>query len=408
MHRYSWYNWKDFSPRFAGAYDLFGNGKTALKVSAGRYVIAGDPTQGNIFGTLANTVTRSWTPSVAPGSANYYVPQCDLLNPLANGDCGTISNLRFGQAIPTTTYDPATLNGWYVRPYNWEISASVQHELLPRVGIDVGYFRRIYGNFTVTNNLAVSPSDFGSFSITAPTNSLLPGGGGYLIGGLYNVNPDKVGQIDNRVTFADNFGGEQEHWNGVDMSVNARLQGGLLLRGGFSTGRTMTDDCAIVTTHPDVTLTTSLGAVQSSQMCHLQTPFLTQVKVLGTYTVPKVDVNVAFTLQSLPGPQITANFVASNALVQPSLGRPLSGNAANTTVNLVAPGVLYGQRLNQVDLRLAKFIKLGRSRASVNFDLYNLFNANPVLSVNNNYAAWQVPTSILDARLFRISAQFDF
>ena len=31
-------DWKDINPRFGVAYDLFGNGKTALKVSAARGV----------------------------------------------------------------------------------------------------------------------------------------------------------------------------------------------------------------------------------------------------------------------------------------------------------------------------------------------------------------------------------
>ena len=140
----------------------------------------------------------------------------------------------------------------------------------------------------------------------------------------------------------------------------------------------------------------------------MDTNFLTQVKLLGTYTFPKVDVQFAGTFQSLPGPQVTANYVATNAIVQPSLGRPLSGGAANATVNVVQPGTMYGERLNQLDLRFAKLFKYGKTRTSLNFDLYNILNANPVTSQNNNYAAWQVPLSILDARLFKISVQFDF
>jgi hypothetical protein len=407
--QYPWYDWKDLSPRMGVVYDLLGNGKTAVKASASRYVLAGDPTQGNVFSSLANTVTRSWTPSgTAATNPNYYTPQCDLLNPNANGDCGAISDVRFGTQIPSTNYDPATLAGWGKRPYDWEFATGVQQQLRTGLGVDIGYFRRIYGNFTVTDNRSVAASDFSPFSVTAPVNPLLPGGGGNVIGGFYNLNPNKVGQVNNYVTFADNFGGQIEHWNGIDASVNARLTGGLLLRGGLSIGRTTTDDCAIVTTRPDVTVATSLGTVQSTQMCHLETPFITQVKLLGTYVIPKAAVNVAATIQSLPGPVLAANYVASNALVQPSLGRPLSGGAANVTVNLVPPGAMYGDRLNELDLRFSKILKFAQTRLVVNFDLYNALNANPVTSVNNNYAAWLVPQTILDARLFKISAQVNF
>jgi hypothetical protein len=77
-------------------------------------------------------------------------------------------------------------------------------------------------------------------------------------------------------------------------------------------------------------------------------------------------------------------------------------------VNLVSPGTMYGERLNQVDLRFGKVLSYGRTRTAINLDLYNAFNANPVLSLNNNFGAWQAPTSILTARFLKISAQIDF
>ena len=131
--------------------------------------------------------------------------------------------------------------------------------------------------------------------------------------------------------------------------------------------------------------------------------------MLGTYQVPKVDVQVAATFQSLPGAQLGATFTASNALIQPSLGRPLSGGAAIVNIALIAPGTIFIERTTELDLRLSKIFRFGRTRTNLNFDLYNLPNASTVRSRSGTIGTtWQRPTGILDARLFKISAQVDF
>ena len=107
-------------------------------------------------------------------------------------------------------------------------------------------------------------------------------------------------------------------------------------------------------------------------------------------------------------PSYNSNYTATNAQVQPSLGRPLSGGAANVTVNLVSPGTIYGERANELDLRFAKILKFGTSRLILNFDLYNALNQNAVVLQNNTFSSWQVPQGIMDARLFKVSAQVDF
>src|SRR5262249_22820033 len=148
-----------------------------------------------------------------------------------------------------------TYVGWGKRPYNWEFTLGGQQEVMPRVSVDVAYIRRVYGNLLVTNNVALKPSDYDPFSVTAPVDPLPPRGGGYVIPNQYDLNPIKtVGGVptQNLVTFADNYGNTIAHWNGVDINVNARAWRGLTVAGGVSTGRTSTDNCALVSVLPQI------------------------------------------------------------------------------------------------------------------------------------------------------------
>jgi hypothetical protein len=422
----------DITPKSQAAYDLFGNGKTALKVSLNKYLSglgttntnAGYPvTIGpNPINVLNTVVRRNWT----DGNRNY-VPDCDLLsrfeqNSLATGGdfCSAFDDSTFGQATPNTRFDPELLHGWGTRFSNWEFSVGAQHEILPRVSVDVGYFRRWYNNFAVQDNLNVAASEYDKFSVVAPSDPRLPDGGGYTVSGFVNLNPSAFGRPANNLwTLASNYGTQIEHWNGVDVSVNARLSNGLFVQAGTSTGRTSTDNCDIVDDVPEGATVSTAGVVAPSLVnfpfCHVDTNWLTQIKGAASYTLPRIDVSLSATYQSIPGPELAANWAAPNAVIQPSLGRPLSGGAQNQTVNLVAAGTEYSSWLNQVDLRFAKIVRFGTTRSTINFDLYNAFNANTILTYNNNFAVaptgaitWLQPTQILQARFFKISAQFDF
>lgn len=391
-------SWHDLNPKMGVGYDLFGDGKTALKASLNRYVeqftVAGIPGSRNPINRLVNSTTRAWN-----DANRNYAPDCNLLNLAANGECGAAANRNFGSRTPDLNFDDDLLTGWGKREYNWEFSGGVQREILPRLSVDLSYFRRWYGNFTVTDNRAVSASDFDRFSISAPSDPRLPGGGASVVSDLYDINPAKFGQSDNYITFAKNYGEQINRWNGASLSVNARLRNGLVLQGGFDTGTTTLDTCDLRAKLPEIAVL--------NPYCHTE-QLATQVKALGSYTIPRVDLLVSATFQSLPGPEIAANFVATNALIAPSLGRSLAGNAANVPVNLVEPGTMYGERLNQLDLRFAKILRFGRTKTSLNVDLYNALNVDTVLNLNNAYAAWQRPVSIILARYAKLGVQFDF
>lgn len=393
----------DITPRGSANFNLFGDGKTAVKLSTGKYVLNQDsngaalgPGPGAPVARLATNTSRSWN-----DANRNYVPDCDLLSPVANGECGASSDLNFGTAKFNTLFDPA-LEGWGVRPYNWAFDLGVQRELFERVSVSATYFRRWFGNFIVTDNRAVTAADYSSYNFPVPADSRLPISG--TINGFVNVNPAKFGQVDNYVTEAKNFGKQTQHWNGVDFNIQARLSA-ILLQGGISTGKESRDNCEVARALPE-----TLGGTPL-QYCKSDQALTTQVKLLGAYTVPRIDVQVAATLQNIPGQEVQASYAAPNAAIQPFLGRPLAGNAANATLNLLQPNSVLSDRVNQLDLRFARIIRFGTRRGQIALDLYNALNVNTVQTYNSSFTpggSWRVPLSILPARVLKISGQLDF
>jgi hypothetical protein len=400
-------NWKDVNPRASVAYDLFGTGKTALKASASRgveqdsirYAVANNPAN-----TLVTTVNRVWN-----DTNGNFTPDCDLLNPQPNGECLIWQDLGFGSARPTTFYDPRVLEGWGVRPWNWEFSAGVQHEIIPRLSASVGYFRRVFGNFNVQDNEALSRSDFTEYSVVVPTDPRLALSG-QTLGGIYDQNRAVVNR--NVIKPASDFGEQQSHWNGIDVSIDTRLRNGMILQGGLSTGKTMNDICDIVDDLPEAlsgaaptgVLPLAIAPSQSTAFCHTETPFLTTYKAVAAYTF-RYGVRVSGTFGSSPGPVVQANQIYTGVL--PSLGRPFF--AGQSTVNVVEPGTLYGDRLNQVDLRFSKLLNMGTGRLDLNVDIYNAFNSSAILTQQNTYGAtWQNALTVIQPRFVKFSARWDF
>jgi hypothetical protein len=422
-------NWKDVNPRVSVAYDLTGDGKTALKASASRgveqdsirYAAANNPAS-----TVATTTNRQWNDLTFPvgdprrGNA---LPDCDLYNSALNGECGPWLTPNFGSPVPGTVYDRSIMQGWGVRPYNWEFSAGVQREIVPRVSASLGYFRRINGNFFVVDNEALGPADFTAYSVTVPSTPGFPPlpNAGQQITGLYDQNAIVTNR--NVVKGVSTFGTQLQHWDGFDLSVDARLRNGLFLQGGVSTGKTMTDNCDIVDDVPEANalpgfafpagiqppVAAGLGAIIPTSYCHQETPFLSQYKALASYTLPWYGIRVSGTFQSLPGPQVVANNIYNNAnrTTLTTLPRPFTLGQAN--VSVIEPGSLYGDRLNQIDLRLTKVVNMGRSRLDLNVDFYNAFNSDAVIGELPAYGpVWRLPLTVIQPRFVKFAARWDF
>jgi Carboxypeptidase regulatory-like domain len=407
--------YRDLSLRGGMAYDLFGNGKTSLKFNAGRYV---DTVQWS--GIYADT--NPTLSSLGPGTAALPVPQnnrswtdrnndkkvdCDLFNPQANGECGTSDNVNFGKVQnPTSTYDQALLGGWRIRPHNTQIGASIQQQLWTRVSLEVGYAQRWFPTLTAIDNRAVTPADYSPYSVTAPLDARLPNGGGYVIGDQWDISPALFGRTDNYVTFANSFGGAGYYWHGVDTNVSARLTGGLTVQGGTSSGRKVTDSCSVGLADSNGNLTVDNPGRRN---CSTKYPFLTDYRGLASYTISKIDVQISATLQSRSGPELLANANVPSATVAQSLGRPLAGGAANVTINLLNAGQMYGDRVTQLDFRVAKILRFGKTRTNVGLDFYNVTNSSTTLTYNNTYGAtWLTPQTFMPARFVKITGQFNF
>jgi hypothetical protein len=246
-------------------------------------------------------------------------------------------------------------------------------------------------------------------------DSRLPGGGGGVLEGLYNVTPEAAARLnDNFETLSSNIGEWARPSDSVNLNVTARMRNGVMLQGGFNTGNSINDYCDVRAVIPEWNIVPATISTQSptNPWCDTSSGWQTRATALGSYVIPKVDVQVSGTFRSDPGQQLAANWTAANAATV-GLNRPFAGLGSQTiTVNLSEPGTLYGERVNQVDMRFAKVLRFGRTRTLVGFDVYNISNSAAVLTYNQTFSptttTWLRPTSVLQARFVKISAQIDF
>ena len=379
-------NWKDISPRLGVVYDLTGDGNTALKFSASKYVV----NEGIEFATSVNPLkfnfqeTRAWTDTNGD-----YFPDDDELGPG--------SNANFATPVTNITADDAIGQGWGVRQHNWEFTGGVQHQLMQGLSIEVLYAQRLYRNFIVDDLLDVRPEHYSEYCVTAPTDTRLGGASGSEVCGLYDINPAQRPLQRTLRTLDTNFGTQKESWQGMDANVSFR-RGIAVVSGGISSGTqgNRLDDCFIV------------DSPQQMYQCEVNPPWQNTVKLLASFSLP-YGVDLAATYQGIPGPEILANWTVTNRshvadglvrFVDPS--RTAFSGASNE-ISLLNPGTVYGERLHQVDIRASKAFNIGSGfQARVTVDIANLLNENTVLGQSNTYGPnWLRPNSILFGRIIK-------
>ena len=412
-------NFKDVTPRGGVAWDVFGDGKTAVKFAAGKYLGSEGAGIGTVnLGSVAigASATRTWTD--ANGN---FSPDCELTNFAANGECGILDNRTFGRPVITTRFDPDFLNGWGRRGNNLQMSATLQHELRQNVAVNFGYFRTSWRNQPTLVNAATTATDFTGYCVTAPSDSRLPNGGGYQVCGNYDVNPSRFGVLNNVVQRTEEFGTYKEGFNGVDVSLTARFGAGGFASGGVSTGRTVIDWC-FQNNLPNIVANNWAGAhvgqdanpavgPRTAGYCDITPPWSANTQGKANVIYPIVwGIQASVTYQNLPGIPVVANLVATNAMIAPSLGRNLSAGAtATASINIVKPQSVFEDRINQLDMRLTKSFRVHGAKIQGMFDIYNLTNSSTILGINPTYgAAWLRPTSIMGPRLVKFGAQIDW
>jgi hypothetical protein len=425
-------NWKDLSPRIGVAYDLFGNGKTALKFSVSRYVDAQTVTYAasvNPISILDTNESLTWTDD--NGDFTIFNPDGSIqdrdFNPASpfNELAPIPASSTFGSLVQSNVrVDPAIQEGWFVRGYQWEFAGGVQHEIMPRVSVSFNYYRRYTGgNETVTDNVNIGPGDYvGPYCIPVPTDSRLPDGGGFQMCDIYETTQAAADRpADNYRTFLKNFGVESIQYNhGYEVNLSARFRSGTYVQGGISADRAINDDCyAAELGDPEAR---QKNPINGQLYCHDVTPFRPDIKLLASHNFPW-NIQLAATYQHVYGPGEFAAWTYSQAsanaagfrLTTTTGSTAAQQTSATRTINLLQTGQQYADGMHQLDLRVAKRFVFGARRLTLMADVYNSFNSDWVFSQNGtlgtNYtvsSTWLRPTNVLTARMFKAGFQFDF
>jgi hypothetical protein len=375
-------NWNDWATRFGVAYDLFGTGRTALKAYANKYMAGQSMALTSPYNPMALQMdTRSWKDLDGNGTV------LDANGNVQYAEIGPALNSNFGLSNGTTRTDPNL-----PRDYNWEQSVLIQHELRSGVGITAGYYRRQFYNLRWTQNVLVdSDRDYTPFTFTAPRDPRLPNGSGELIT-LYNLNPNKLGLVDNLVKAS---GNNWQKYNGFEVTTNARLSNGAVVFGSVTTERLASNLCEV-------------GDPNTRRFCATTPPFRTLFKVSGSYPLP-YDLRLSAMFQAKPGLNQSGQSLGATYNVTSAIaGVPLTGGGTRS-VRLIEPNTLFYDYQNTLDLRVLRTFRLGRVRASVLADVYNVFNVGTIAQVNETWGpVWGRPQLILLGRYVRFGTQIDF
>jgi hypothetical protein len=355
-------NWHNVSPRFGAAYDVTGEGKTAIKGHIGMYVdSAGTALPERYNPMLFSIDTRTWND----------LNQDDIAQEF---ELGPSTNTAFGQRS-TRNMDPDLK-----RPFQTVWNLGVQHELFDNLGLAVTYTQRDFHRLNLLRNLAIPLTEYTRYEVPDPRGNgeMLP---------VYSINRSVFGQVNQIDTNSEE---NSQVYRGVDVSFNWRFRGASVF-GGTSTGHVLATTCEV--DNPN-----SLRFCDESRH---DVPLLTSFKLSGSVPLPW-DFLVSGVFKSQPGSELNIGYQVTRTIL-PQLTQ------ASVTVRLNEPGSEYADRLNQLDLTVARNFRSGRLVFRPELAMFNALNAAPILTQTTIWGPnLGRVTSILNARLLRVGMLVKF
>jgi hypothetical protein len=440
--------WKSWSPRLGGAYDLFGNGRTALKASWGKYMTPDSSAFANQFNPaqLFNE-SRTWVDRNTLGencalAATTNKSGCDDI--AQDNEIAASSNPNFGRGT-NRTLDPN-----FTREYNYQLSAGVQHELRPGMAVTFNWYRRTLSNSAYTRNRAIDPvADWTSTTVINPLDgTTIP---------VFQINQNKATGVtpDLYLTNMNDDNLRRNVYTGFETGTSARLPHRISMFAGWTFERTIDVDCTLNTASASATTNSpnsyrfcdQSGQTHQDLGANAEIPFRHELKLNAS--VPVVyGFEASVSLQSYPGAQKAAAGGLSWAITPGTTRYPLDCTACpagqvilpsrfasdpSVTVQLVPPGVRYLPRWNQLDIGLRRTFRTHGITIQPQLNIFNLLNSNTILSegtslstrlnpfttstgapssnftfASNDPDSGGTPTSVLQPRLIQIGAQIKF
>jgi carboxypeptidase family protein/TonB-dependent receptor-like protein len=355
-------NWKTVVPRLAFAYDVFGDGKTALKWNVSKYELRASAGSTVVpFNPMRlNSEARSWVDSNGDG-----IPQLNEIGPSR----GTLTQGA------TVALDPNLR-----RPNDWEYTVSFERQLANTLGLAVNYYYRTYRDLFATINQALAPANYIPVTITNPLT-----GQPFV---MYNQDPATANRVSNVQANSDQL---SSNYNGFEIAVDKRMSNRFMLFGGFTAGAQKR--CMNASTNPN-------DLINNCGYDSFDSKYLANVS--GAYDLP-YGIKLSGHYQYVTGKPLATIYTVTRAVV-PNLTQ------VNQNVMLLATGDRRAPTWSLLDLRLSKVLRFGQSRTvEPMFELYNLLNENAALSqVTTVGTAFGRISSTVDGRLIRLGFRMAF